>query len=324
MKSYEDVQKELVGVASPALLVANGFSQAWNSDIFNYANLYEKADFQESSTILRGLFEHFQTYDFERVMNHLLSAEAVAKAYGADEAVVKKIENDQQVLKDALIATIGKTHPGRPMDVSEKAYVSAREFLSRFDRIFSLNYDLLLYWARNQSELAPGGHLADDGFRTEARWVPEEADQKVFFLHGGLHLYDTGFDIRKLAYKSSGTSIIDQVRGNLEKGVFPLFVSEPTAERKKARIEHNPYLSYGFRELTKLDSALVVYGHSVHDNDKHIFDQIKLSAVSKVFVSLFGDESSDANVRTKANAQAYLEKKGRAIEFFDAGSVKVW
>lgn len=324
MKTYAEVLEQLEGVAEPALLVANGFSQAWDPAVFNYANLLDKADFGERSAVLRALFGHFETYDFEKVMNHLLGAEAVAKVYGAGDAVVQQIAADQQVLKDTLIATLGTTHPSRPSDVTTEQFTTARTFLARFRQIFTLNYDLLLYWARNQNDLPPPGFNSDDGFRAGRRWTPEEANQDVFFLHGGLHLYDTGFEIKKLAYKGSGESIIDQVRDNLAMGQFPLFVSEPTADKKKARIEHNPYLSYGYRNLANLDSALVVYGHSVHENDKHIFDQIKRSAVSRVYVSLFGDENSPANARTKANAQAYLARNGRVIEFFAAESTQVW
>jgi hypothetical protein len=323
MKTFEQVLEELGEGAEPALLVANGFSQAWNPDVFNYANLLEKADFGASNEVLRGLFTHFQTYDFEKVMHQLLGAEAVAMAYGADDAVTQKIATDQQVLKDTLIATIGATHPSRPSDVTSAQFTVARTFLARFTRVFSLNYDLLLYWARNQ-ELPPEGFKSDDGFRAGRRWAPDEADQNVFFLHGGLHLYDTGEEIKKLAYKGSGESIIDQVRDNLAEGRFPLFVSEPTADKKKSRIERNPYLSYCFRELAELNTVLVVFGHSVHENDKHIFDQIRRSDVSKVYVSLYGDENTPANARTKANAQSFLAKAGRVIEFFSAESTPAW
>ncbi len=323
MKTYQQVLQELGDEQSPCLLLANGFSQAWNTQVFNYANLLEKADFGESSAVLRGLFEHFETFDFEKVMHQLLGAEAVAKAYGAPETVTQKIQADQQILKDTLIATIGATHPSRPNEVTAEQFTAARTFLARCGSVFSLNYDLLLYWARNQ-ELPPYGFASDDGFRAERRWTPEEADQNVFFLHGGLHLYDTGDAIKKLAFKGSGESIIDQVRDNLAEGRFPLFVSEPTAEKKKGRIERNPYLSYGFRSLAEINTSLVVFGHSVHENDKHIFDQVKRGGAGRIYVSLFGDENSAANVRTRANATAFLMKAGRAVEFFSAESTPVW
>lgn len=172
MKTFQQVVDELDEGLEPALLVANGFSQAWSPAVFNYANLFEKADFGASNVVLRSLFDYFQTFDFEKVMNHLLGAEAVARAYGADNSVIQKIASDQQVLKDTLIATIGETHPSRPSEVTSAQFTVARTFLARFTKVFSLNYDLLLYWARNQ-ELPPAG-FSSDGLG-DGRW--RTADQ---------------------------------------------------------------------------------------------------------------------------------------------------
>jgi hypothetical protein len=60
------------------------------------------------------------------------------------------------------------------------------------------------------------------------------------------------------------------------------------------------------------------------DNDKHIFDQIKSSRVSKVFVSIYGDENTESNTRTKANAMAFLQGFGKSVEFYQAESAPVW
>lgn len=48
MKTFEEAMAELGEGLKPALLLANGFSQAWNAQIFNYATLYEKVNFGES------------------------------------------------------------------------------------------------------------------------------------------------------------------------------------------------------------------------------------------------------------------------------------
>jgi hypothetical protein len=46
--------------------------------------------------------------------------------------------------------------------------------------------------------------------------------------------------------------------------------------------------------------------------------------MTSVLVSIHGDEFSEANTRTKANARAFLENAGRRVEFFDADTVAVW
>ena len=60
------------------------------------------------------------------------------------------------------------------------------------------------------------------------------------------------------------------------------------------------------------------------ENDMHIFEAIRVSGARQIFVSVFGDENSDANRRLKANARAYLSSAGKHIDFFDASTALVW
>ena len=70
--------------------------------------------------------------------------------------------------------------------------------------------------------------------------------------------------------------------------------------------------------------TLVIFGHSMDGNDKHVFDQIKSSGLSKIFVSIYGDEDTEENIRTKANARAYLERPGIDVDFYQAELAAVW
>lgn len=307
-----------------SILIANGFSQAWNVEIFNYANILEAANFGERDDVIRPLFVNLGTYDFETIMKYLVAAEKVLTAYEADEALILQISSDKEVLKEALITAISNTHPNLPTEVTNAQFIAARKFMSQFKEVFSINYDLLFYWARNKYNLDPENYRTDDGFRAELRWEGYGADQEIHFLHGGLHIYDTGSYIKKHACTEEGNSIIDQVRDNLNQGKFPLFISEPTYQKKKQRIEHNPYLNYCFRALRELSGTLFIHGHSMNENDKHIFDQIRSSHISKVFVSVYGDENTDDNSRTMANAQTYLQQHNVDVLFYQAESAPVW
>ncbi|WP_335058149.1 DUF4917 family protein [Nostoc sp.] len=308
----------------PSILLGNGFSRAWRNEVFNYANLLDVADFTDREAEIRELFRLSGTYDFEAVMRSLVAAKTVLEAYGGNEALVKIIEKDQQLLKDALITAISTTHPHRPTDVTNDQFTSVRHFLSRYDQIFTVNYDLLFYWARNMKDLPPENYLTDDGFRTGYKWQGHGTNQEAHFLHGGLHIFDSGTAIEKHAFTQIGTGIIDLVRANLERGQFPLFVSEPTSTKKKQRIEHNPYLDFCFRALERVTGTFFIQGHSMDENDKHIFDQLRQSKVKKFFVSIFGDESSEENRRVQANALAYLKSPNSNVEFFDAKSAPIW
>lgn len=324
MKTFEEAWEMLDADERPAIILGNGFSQSWDAKIFNYANLLEVADFGERDKQIRGLFDKFETYDFEAVMRALLGSEYVLEVYAADKDLIAAIKKDQEILKEALLKAISASHPELPSQVANEQYQSVRGFLSRFGNIFTVNYDLLMYWARNMDDIAPVGWNTDDGFRGGRLWKGYGTAQEVHFLHGGLHIYDGYAGVQKHAYKQAGTSIIEQVRSNLAENRFPLFVSEPTQQKKVKRIERNPYLAYCFRELAEIETSLFIYGHSLDANDQHIFNQVRICSANKIFVSIYGDEANEANARVKANALAFLSRPDRQIDFFDASSAKVW
>lgn len=324
MLTFEEAINSIDGDVKPSILLANGFSQAWNPQIFNYSNLFNAADFGDRNDTIRPLFESLETYDFEVISKHLTSAETVLKAYDPENPIINKIISDEEIIKRSLITAISDTHPDLPNQITTDQYIAVRTFLSQFNSVFTLNYDLLFYWARNKSALDPENYRTDDGFRAGNKWLGRGTDQEVFFLHGGLHIYDSGNDIKKHVCTDDGVTIIEQVRDNLERGKFPLFVSEPSHQKKKQRIEHNPYLNFCFQALADQTGALFIHGHSMDENDKHIFDQIKMSQVNKIYVSVYGDENTPQNSRTKANALAFLHNVRHPVEFYQAESARIW
>jgi hypothetical protein len=322
MMSFDEAMNSIQEGEKCSVLLGNGFSQAWNQDIFNYQSLFKQADFGAGKTQVRSIFKRFNTYDFEAVMLRMQHAAEILEIYEGSEELIAKIKKDAESLKESLLRAIAETHPEVPYSVNQGQYSSARKFLCHFDQIFSLNYDLLLYWAINKKEIEPQDLRSDDGFRAGLTWEGYDTDQNVFFLHGGLHIYDTSTTILKHAYIKKVKKIIDQVRSNLNENKFPLFVSEPNHDKKLAKIEHNPYLQYCLVALKASQGTLFIYGHSIDESDKHIFDQIEQSKLNKVFVSLYGDPKSEKNKRTQANAQTYMSRL--AVEFFNAESVPVW
>ncbi len=323
LEKFEDKIAGLKPEKKPSILLANGFSQAWDYNIFNYKNLLQKANFGARDATIRDIFTKFNTFDFEKVMRALEAAEAVCDSYGVDPAKITEIRADQAQLKNSLIQVISQTHPLRSSNVATKQYECVKPFVIQFQNIFTLNYDLLLYWAVNKSDIDPVGYHSDDGFRHKI-WENVQS-QNVHFLHGGLHIYDNGTTIKKHAFRGNADiSIVDQVRDNLNQGKFPLFVSEPTCEKKLSRIEHNPYLNSCFKALKEISGTLFIHGHSMADNDQHIFNQINKSNVDQVFISIFGDEHSEQNKETMANASRFLDVRKINIEFYDAASAPIW
>jgi hypothetical protein len=129
--------------------------------------------------------------------------------------------------------------------------------------IYTLNYDLLLYWTLLQDQVIDwnAGHPQasvmkltealqhDDGFRApdddpEAAYVTwdgkETHNQFIFFLHGALHLYDYGHELQKKCWeRSGGIPLGIRYEVSLNEGRFPLFVSEGRSQGKFDRIRHS-------------------------------------------------------------------------------------
>jgi hypothetical protein len=229
-----------------SVLLGNGFSIAWNKEIFHYESLYEEAELSRLSVSKEELFGALGTHDFEDVIKRLRSAARLADVYGAGSKLVKLYRRDANVVRRGLSDVIAKRHPANSYDPQDEEVEYARAFLSHFGRIFTLNYDLLLYWVLLRSDGSEHSVQKGDGFewptyndRRALIWKSSSADrgQRVFYIHGALH-YFVGSDSRlhKFSY-SGGGSIIDQVREKIEGGQYLLLVTEGEHKEKAARID---------------------------------------------------------------------------------------
>jgi hypothetical protein len=336
LMSFDEALKR--GTGRRHVLLGNGFSRALKDDIFAYDALFERADFSALSPSARKAFDVLCTTDFEVVMRALRDSASLASLYVAkDPDAAKSMRRDADGLRDLLAETIATNHPDRPYDISDEAYKACRLFLARFDgHIFSLNYDLLLYWALMQTELAPPMLESDDGFRQPEEgpadyvvWDPSDAfKQNIFYLHGALHLFDAGATLRKMTYSNTGEALVDQIRRALDKGFFPAIVTEGTSVEKVTKIMHSAYLGRGFRSFGQIGGTLFTFGFAMSGNDQHWLMMIAKSKVGLLAVGLYGDPESDANAAIRQRAEALrAARRGRNaldVVFYDAKSAAVW
>lgn len=246
------------------LLLGNGFSIACRPEIFIYGKLYEQADFSKLSPTAKLAFGALGTQDFERVIKALRDTKAILEAYGGlSPAILDSLERDADGLRELLVETIAHSHPAWPGEIAEHEYAACRVFVGHFNTIYTFNYDLLLYWAQMHTEegAAPS---SDDGFRTAEGdygsgyviWEPSQShEQNTWFLHGALHVFDTGTEVQKYTWVNTGVRLIDQIRDALSKGFFPLFVSEGTSAEKLERIRHSDYLSKAYRSFSEIQGT---------------------------------------------------------------------
>jgi hypothetical protein len=183
--SFQDAIRATEG-DDKALLIGNGFSAQY----FNYANLLAEAQLEEGSSI-KALFDQLGTVDFEAVIRALEDATIVERAYG-NAAHATELEADAQKVREALVTAVNATHPAHRDDLIFQ-YESAAVFLKHFGKgqVFTLNYDLLLYWVNLEKGLLTDGFGLGD-YLDEGRFKGpflEGAYCNIFNLHGGLHLF---------------------------------------------------------------------------------------------------------------------------------------
>ncbi|MDN4518677.1 DUF4917 family protein [Mycolicibacterium austroafricanum] len=328
------VAEHVYNAPTPAVLLGNGFSRAFDNK-FGYETLRKEAALGSLSNGVTkdDLFDHAGTNDFETVIHTLERAAQLQQIYDPFGTLSAKLRADAEVVKRGLVDTLTAIHPPSAAEVESAKYAGARSFLRCFSAIFTLNYDMLLYWAVNQpSSLSTLTPPRDDGFRLRdgnLTWIsPGLATQRVYFLHGAMHLYADGSSTYKLS--GSGGHIIKQVQENLANGRYPLVVTEGTRENKQVRIAVNPYLSHCYNRLKQQDGVLFVHGMALSENDQHILDAVSdvRSGVTALFVGLFGDEFAHRDVKHRAKGVAVERRRrgGQALDvlFYQSETAEIW
>jgi hypothetical protein len=274
--SFDDAMKQADG-QEIALLIGNGFS----IQHFSYKTLLEKADLKDDDPI-RALFAAVDTVDFERVIKALEDAAIVAEAYGEEKQSTTFVA-DADRLRQALVNAVRTTHPGHREHIAA-SIPSCIQFLNQFDTVFTLNYDLLLYWMILDKDAAfsDGFGLGEEqnGFRGPFK---TDANCNVYNIHGGLHLFSTEIgEIEKRLMGDSG--VIDAIAETITNDKrLPIYVAEGTSTGKLNRINSVPYLRHCYDQLATSSGCIFVYGHSADPNDEHIYDAIFNSNVEQLF-----------------------------------------
>lgn len=313
--SFDEAIKRTEG-EDRALLIGNGFSAKY----FTYSTLLAASELDEGKPI-RNLFEKLNTADFEAVVRALEDAVLVEQAYGND-AHAAELEAHAQEVREALVRALNKTHPAHREDLD---YVSSAKFLLHFASVFSLNYDLLLYWVNLEK-----GHLRD-GFglgRDMGQFrgpFSEDAHCQLFNLHGGLHLFDDGTgEMLKALHRGKGViaTITDTIVKNRR---LPVYVAEGTSAQKMKKINSVPYLRRCYDVLRHNGAAIFIYGHSADENDKHIYRAIFASEAKHIFFGVY--KPDDEKVKQLDGQLAKYQKSAGSdtgYTFFDSESANIW
>lgn len=332
------------------LVLGNGFSIACRADIFHYGSLFERADFTQAPEAVH-VFEALGTQDFEVAIRALENASKIVPSYVSDAVgAVAKMLAHAAALKKILVSTIAANHPNIPSEIPHEKFWACRRFLSHFlggggGQIFTLNYDLLLYWTLMHEDMPFGERLnlqINDGFGNDENdpnadyvvWQGETGAHtaRIHFLHGALHLFDSGSELKKYTWIRKEVRLVEQARSAIDANAYPLFVAEGSSEQKKNKIRHNAYLYQGFKQLTRNalepKPCFFIFGHSLAESDDHILTRLARGHFPKLYVGIFGDAKSEINRLIIRRASSLTAQRGTrnplAVAFYNSASANVW
>ena len=312
------------------LLLGNGFSMAYDDAAFNYKHLLEDSKLPQK---LKFLFEIFKTEDYERVIKNLETLEQIFNNKGN---IVNELRCIEELIKRDLVRTITNKHPNSQYEIAPERKAATLSFLSSFTNIFTVNYDLLLYWSiifniKDNDKL--WGDM-NDGFSwnspKDCIWKPYSLKviPNVFYLHGGLHLFHNERDTFKIMYDNENKiCLLDQIKAYINNDISPLVITEGNSNDKKFWIEQNNYLQYCYNKLSEISGVLFIHGHSLDETDQHIFDVInKNLKIKKIYISVHQQKENLKDKRKKSDTFFATREKEETlkVEFYDAESVNIW
>lgn len=323
------------------LLLGNGFSMAYDPKIFSYNALH---DFVKSlkDEDLSKILNAIETKNFEMIMQQLDNLLSLIDAFEGGKKLKTKIESARNKLKDSLLEAIKVLHPEHvfevPEDKSKRCSKFLNLFLERRGKIFSTNYDLLLYWILMRNEVVEHvdgfgrdvlnfepGIAPEDIIKSDLYWGRNKENQNVFYVHGALPFFDTGTEIVKEEYKNN-SYLLENISARMEKGEYPIFVTAGNGKEKLAHIMHNHYLSYCYDNLSEIDGSLVTFGFNFGPYDEHIIEAVNRAAKNgaKDFPKLLSVYIGVYSKEDKRHIENIENKFKTKVHIFDSKTANVW
>lgn len=343
LETFDDVVKSITKNRTRKfhLLLGNGFSMAYDSEIFSYNALHDFIQ-QVDNELLSKLFDIVKTKNFELIMQQLDNFEALIHAFGTDEELRIKVKAASEALKESLLEAIKSLHPEHVFTIPQHKNDACASFLNRFlsttGHIFTTNYDLLLYWVlmrnpylssidgfgrerENPDEVVP----VDDIQYSELRWGKYKDTQGIYYLHGTLPIFDTGVDIIKEEYTTEHY-LLENISHRIDEKQYPIFVTAGNGREKLEHIMHNRYLSFCYEHFSSIDGSLVTFGFNFGSYDDHIIDALNIAAhhgrnATEKLRSLYIGVYSDADKRHIESIESKFKCK---VHIFDAKTARVW
>ncbi|MBU9762246.1 DUF4917 family protein [Mycobacterium sp. TNTM28] len=273
----------------PTLLIGNGMSiNTWHK--FDYSELRAHAVFESA---VDQLFTDWNTSNFEEVLEGLWHAERVLTAMKENSEGVRAL---YEHVRQELVEAIQRVHI-RWNSLPMKNLQRVAEVLDQHNLAFTLNYDLLTYWALmyNQGSTEIVDFFWNNPFDPLDTEIHSATATGLLFLHGGIHLWHdsvTG-ETGKWTNQQQG-GLLSQLGDALEANPNrqPLIVSEGRHAQKLRAIRRSDYLSFAYRRLSENHDATVIFGASFGPQDEHIVSALRAEGRRNIAISILpGNEN---------------------------------
>lgn len=337
-----------------SIILGNGSSIAVNQK-FQYESLYQKAtELNFINSELNSLFNSFDTKDFEAIMHKLLQAEKVNESLSVDNNAILKA---YKTCRESLIKIIQNIHP-EYNDIVLQDLNNIASFLKNFNKVISLNYDLIIYWSMyrgnqtiydDEGNCVEQGNLFKDGFleRTNGdryfnpdwEFLSEPHGTRkhatlVFYLHGNLslanHILNKLYEV-DVKIVSPDAVHLDVIFDKWNSGDYsPLFICEGESKRKLAAIKSSSYLSTVYYDvLNHIGSSIAVYGFSFSKQDEHIITRLREVSsrhcpIQNIAISVYVDGGENDYIKRVSDIIETKIGRNITVEFYDAKSKGCW
>jgi hypothetical protein len=341
LKEWHEIKSEY----TDTLIIGNGASAAI-SKYFQYNNLYEHGrEHGHLNSSAQKVFDQFtkKSRDFEGVLYRLWQADFINQKFELVESERKKVRKAYTDVRRALINTVKEIHPSQAK-CGEERLTNIGRFMAQFSTVFSLNYDLIIYWAllnaKKVNDWKYSDGFTEDPTHQSSKSIPKRlfdfqfsgepklGQTKIFYPHGNLALYQTkGGEESKLMDDTDGLLNSITKRWSDNDGQ-PIFVCEGSAEDKISTITKSPYLSHVFQQaLPSSKESITIYGWSLGEQDSHILKQLALTGCKRAAVSIYSAEKSEQQLDKETDGMLEMLRTHAGInqvDFFNAKSVGCW
>lgn len=351
------------GDSNNHLILGNGFSMGFDDDAFNWTtlkdNVHEALQSDQSFSSQR-LSEYFDQCEDDNLENLLVKLEMAIETIPELSKGILSFENPDKTVKlltdvkidlyakfiDSFVTKhpLGWSNDGKEGLISNCTSNLIRECEAQnangdvekvkkpmFDNIFTLNYDLILYWVIQQCN-DPSLNIYEDGFcnlwnehdamndefikNNSANfrvWHPfwRNSNPNTFYLHGAAHIFGYKGNCFKLVntgdskLKNEIASLIDYLKKE-PRNFKPSYVLEGSDGFKLKAIYDSVYLIDAYDRLKNLAGNVIVYGACIADNDEHVWKRIfKPDAKKHIYIGVHQQNNQNEMV---TRVEGYIRK----------------